>query len=329
MQHLAARILPNSDGPVATARSNPPPLTIPARADEILLQTCDGAVENFHGAIGRRERSHVPRADCVVVAVGEQSLRVGGDGERGHRVRVAGEDVGLLLHAQVPHADFVVDPAGVEFVARLGQTNGRDGISSLDEIHGQFGARVPNPNVPVVTSRDQEFLPALAHVNAVDDFLVPGVPPYALAGFRVPARDVHVGARAVDHAAVARPVQVQHGALVPAQEAVVRAVAGRVPEVDVAVHAAGGDVGAGGVEARAEDFGRVAWEGLSVSDNSFEETCRGGLLLPLSSMTEACRPAALLPYSFPTNISTCHSLPLGGRRFSHMPPLCMDGSCRR
>ena len=41
--------------------------------------------------------------------------------------------------------------------------------------------------------------------------------------------------------------------------AVVGAVARRVPEEDGAVHAARGDVGAGGGEAGGEDFAGVAW----------------------------------------------------------------------
>ena len=87
---------------------------------------------------------------------------------------------------------------------------------------------------------------------------MPDVSANALAGLDVPARDVRVGTGGVDDLAVARPVQVQDCAFVAREEGVVGAGAGSVPEEDVTVHAARGDVLAGGVEAGAEDFARVA-----------------------------------------------------------------------
>lgn len=42
------------------------------------------------------------------------------------------------------------------------------------------------------------------------------------------------------------------------EDAAVGALACRAPEEDVFVHAAGGYVGTGGIEARAEDFARMA-----------------------------------------------------------------------
>ena len=193
------------------------------------------------------------------MGVGEEGLGIRGEGERGNGIRVSFQLVQSFLRAEIPHADDVVDAAGVEFVARGSETDGRDGKVRVQEVQRGFLPRIPEPNVSVVAAACDELLATRADGDAVDDFLVARVAPDARAGGGVPARDVGVGGGGVDDGAVAREGEVEDGGSVAGEEARVGAGGDGGPEEDGAVGAGGGEERGGGGEAGGEYFGCVAY----------------------------------------------------------------------
>ena len=109
----------------------------------------------------------------------------------------------------------VVDTAAEQLVPRLRQTNGRNRHVRLDEIHGGLLPRVPDTYTPVVAPAYQYLLAAFGDLEAVYDFFVADVLPYAPASFDVPGGDGGVGAGGEEDRRVAGPVESRMAALWP------------------------------------------------------------------------------------------------------------------
>lgn len=78
MEQLPTTRFPNSDAPIPTPCRNLLPIRTPTRLQQILLHPRRRAIVRPHMSVRGRERSYIPRADCGVMCVGKDVLRVGG-----------------------------------------------------------------------------------------------------------------------------------------------------------------------------------------------------------------------------------------------------------
>ena len=259
IDQLARPRFPDADAAVPAAHPDPLTFPIPTRPHQIPLHAHRCSSKGPQTPVDGRKRPDIPRPRQAVVRIAQQALRVGRDGEGGDGVGVTGHAVRDGLLPDVVGEDVAVDAAGVDFVPGLGDRDARDGEIRLDEVDRPFDPRVPHPDAPVVGPGDEHLLPARRRRQAVDNLLVAFVPADPQARLQVPRRQRRVRGRGEDVVRGAGPVQVEDGAFVAVEDAVVFAGAVGAPEHDGAVHGARGYQMARRIEAGGEDFAGVAW----------------------------------------------------------------------
>lgn len=136
---------------------------------------------------------------------------------------MAGHAVRDCLFPDVVGEDITVYATRIDLVPCFRDGNAGDWEIGLDEIDGSFYPRIPDPHAAIIGAGDEYLFSSRRRSEAIDNLLVALVPPYSQACFEIPRRERRVCGRGEDVCGRAGPVQVEDGAFVAGQDAVVLA----------------------------------------------------------------------------------------------------------